>query len=493
MQIGQTETQAPSEAMGATCASHAEPQSAGWKVYYSILGIALIAMLIPIWTVDYPGMVDYPNHLARCYVLAHYHDIPLWGQRYFLVHDPIPNLAIDLIVAPLLRWLPLIVCGKIFLTLAAALYVVGCSEVGRAATGKLNWLVLPVVFTFYNSPLLYGFVNYVFGVGVFLCVFAYWLRVHQSMSGWRFLFCCLLSLAAFFSHLSAVVFLGVGCCTVAFLEFFPDRKLSRLAVQLAWLFCPLLIVVLFLKRSGQIGTIAWSTLHEKLLHLLAPVRSYSLTLDLIVIAGLALCAVPLLKGSKIHRTALVGLVFFALYLITPNQLLTYSAADARYVVPAWVLLVVSVEPSPGRWRKAALALALILMLVRTGSIDWNWRAIDRRNEQVLAMGSVLPEGARVYALPLPENTPKPDRGFFHIIQLWTVSREADIPSLFALPGQQPLVFRQPPCVGPEWAKCFAHYNYVWAYDPPEPIRQDLLRVATPAATWEKITLWQVRP
>jgi hypothetical protein len=60
---------------------------------------------------------------------------------------------------------------------------------------------------------------------------------------------------------------------------------------------------------------------------------------------------------------------------------------------------------------------------------------------------------------------KADRGFFHIIQLWTVSRGADISSLFALPGQQPLVFRQAPCANREWA-CIASYDYIWTYDPP---------------------------
>jgi len=56
-----------------------------------------------------------------------------------------------------------------------------------------------------------------------------------------------------------------------------------------------------------------------------------------------------------------------------------------------------------------------------------------------------------------------------------------------------LVFRQPPCNGPgsdnpEWEKCLASYDYVWTYDPPASSRQEILRIATPAATWEKVTL-----
>jgi hypothetical protein len=220
------------------------------KTYYALLLIVLFMILSPIWIVDYPAMVDYPNHLVRCYILAHYHDNPIWQQRYFLVHDPIPNLAIELVVVPLTRLLPLLVCGKVFLSLAATLYVVGCSEVGRAPTGKPNWLALVCAFTFYNSPLLFGFVNYVFGVGVFLCVFAFWLRVRNAMTPLRFFLCCLLSIVAFLVHLSSIVILGVACVTIALLDFVYDRKVRSLVVKLAWLAAPLLLMEASSKEAG---------------------------------------------------------------------------------------------------------------------------------------------------------------------------------------------------------------------------------------------------
>src|ERR1035437_7817826 len=76
------------------------------KANYAALLIVFCMILIPIWIVKYPGMMDYPNHLARCYVLAHYHDNPVWQQRYELDHSPLPNLAIDLVVVPLLQLFP---------------------------------------------------------------------------------------------------------------------------------------------------------------------------------------------------------------------------------------------------------------------------------------------------------------------------------------------------------------------------------------------------
>jgi hypothetical protein len=451
-------------------------------------------LLVPIWIVKYPGMVDYPKHLARCYILAHYHDNPVFQQRYVLDRSPLPNLAIDLIVTPLLRILPLLVAGKVFLWLAAALYVFGCSAVGRAATGKPNWLALVCALAFYNSALLYGFVNYVFGVGVFLCAFAFWLRVRDAMTPLRFLFCCLLSIAAFLAHLSSVVILGAACVTIALIDFFRDRKVRKLIVKLAWLASPLLLMVGFLKRNPVVGTAYWGSPMEKLIALLAPVRSYDATLDAGLICVLLLCAWAMLKGSKVHSIAVASLVLFALFLITPDYLSSGSAVDARYVVPAYLLLILSIEPRWGRWQKAALVVALAAMLIRTGSITANWLTISRRSEQVLEMGKVMPDGARIYAMSFDPGTDmqsKRDRGFQHVIQLWTVSHGAYISNLLAAPGSFSVVFRQPPCEGPEWASCLASYDYLWTYDPPALMRQEILRIATPAATWEKVTLWRV--
>jgi hypothetical protein len=462
------------------------------KAYYAALLVVLLMVLAPIWIVKYPGMVDYPNHLVRCYILAHYQANPLWQQRYVLDHSPLPNLAIDLIVTPLLRILPLIVAGKVFLSLAAALYVLGCSAVGRAVIGKPNWLALVCAFTFYNSALLYGFVNYVFGIGVFLCAFAFWLRVRNAMTPLRFFLCCLLSLAAYFAHLSSVVILGIACCTIALLDFIRDRKIRSLIVKLAWLASPILLMVGFVKSSGQIGTIDWGSPSEKLIALLAPIRSYSVALDVGLIFILLLCAWAMRKGSKVHSIAVAGLVLFALFLITPRALYTVSAVDARYVIPAYMLLILSIEPRRGRWQKAALAVALAAMAIRTGSITSNWLAISQRSEQLLAIGNILPEGARIYVIkPALDLSAKRDRGDVHVIQFWTVSHDAELSNLFAFRGAQPLVSRQPPCNDSEWIKCLASYDYVWTYDPPASVRQDILRIATPAVIWERVTLWRV--
>ncbi|MFZ1085884.1 MAG: hypothetical protein WAN35_13045 [Terracidiphilus sp.] len=465
-----------------------------FKAYYASLLVVLMVILVPIWAVDYPGLVDYPGHLARCFVLAHYHDNPVWQQRYGLVLAPAPNLAIDLIVTPLVRLLPLQVCGKIFLSLTAALFVFGCSEVGRAITDRPNWLALVCAFMFYNSNLLYGFVNYCFGLGLFLCVFALWLRLRDHITPLRFLLFCLLSIAAFLAHLSSVVLLGVACCTVALIEFARDRKLFRMTAKVGWLACPALLMAAYMKHDGQAGTVSYRLLLGKLITLLAPVRSYDRMLDVIVAGVLLLSILLIARGSRIHLPAAVSLVFFILYMITPFEVLNTSGVDTRYVVPAFLLLILSIEVRWGRLQKVAYALALAAMAVHLAQIADKWRILSDRSEQIIAMGQNLPIGASVYVF-VSETGQQVDlaSSLDNVIQLWTVSRQANVSSFFAQPGVQPLGFRQTPCGNQEWAKCIASYDYIWSDDPPPSLWVALTAVATPASTWQKFTLWRIKP
>jgi hypothetical protein len=214
-------------------------------------------------------------------------------------------------------------------------------------------------------------------------------------------------------------------------------------------------------------------------------------MDLGLIFLLLLCAWAMLKGGKVHTIVVVGLVLFALCLITPKALWTVSGADARYIIPGYLLLVLSIEPRWGLRQKAALAVALVGMVIHTGNITASWISINQRGKQVLAMGEVLPPGAHIYALSSATVEAKLDRGFIHLIQFWTISHDADISTLFALPGQQPLVFRGSPRDCQDRTACFSRYDYVWTYDPPPSTHQILLGIATPVSAWEKVTLWRV--
>ncbi len=152
--------------------SYASIFAAGTAILGALLAILLVA---PIWAVEYPPLVDYPNHLARGYILYHYDDVPSFREYYAIDYVSTPSLSLDLFMVALQPILDMRTVCKLFLTLDAAwLYLLGWHFLGRAIHGRPTWLALGAGLFAYHSMFFYGFTNFAFGLGVFLIALAVW-------------------------------------------------------------------------------------------------------------------------------------------------------------------------------------------------------------------------------------------------------------------------------------------------------------------------------
>ena len=176
-----------------------------WSAFALLLALAAA----PVFSTVLPPLVDYPNHLARMHLLAE------GGDVFYSVHwAPLPNLAEDLIVPPLARVMPLNIAAKLFLVMIFALMAGGVIWLNRVTTG--GWQLCPLLgFLFlYNRVFLWGFLNYLFGLGVALGGTALWLALEGRSWWFRMASSSLAALACFFSHIAAfgfyaLVILGV--------------------------------------------------------------------------------------------------------------------------------------------------------------------------------------------------------------------------------------------------------------------------------------------
>src|SRR5277367_4466165 len=75
-------------------------------------------LVLPIWLVKYPPLVDYPNHLARAFVLHHLHD-PHYDFAHWYAPDwgPNPYLLADLLMQAFQSVVGIYVAGRLMLTL----------------------------------------------------------------------------------------------------------------------------------------------------------------------------------------------------------------------------------------------------------------------------------------------------------------------------------------------------------------------------------------
>ena len=124
------------------------PSEYPWTWFFVV-----VLLLVPLFVVDIPPILDYPNHLARLYLLGPAAANPILSQFYQARWAVIPDLAIDAFMPTLLRFVPLYLGGKILLGLVLLLTVASAIAYGRAVFGVRRAWALASVLVAYNLTL----------------------------------------------------------------------------------------------------------------------------------------------------------------------------------------------------------------------------------------------------------------------------------------------------------------------------------------------------
>jgi hypothetical protein len=477
-------------------------------LYWLVFAAVCAFLCLPVVTCHYAPLVDYPSHLARAYILAHYNEIPIYQQNFVLVPELIPNLAIDIMGGCLLRFMGVTSFSRLFLAFIVLLFAAGCHMLGCAIRGRPTMIAILCTFFIYNSMLLYGFVNYAFGLGMFCITFACYLRYRQSWTLPRLLFVGALVFLSYLAHQSAYAFLAAAFLVVAVFDYVETSQRNRLLLAIV-LVVPEVFLYFAHGHHGQrdIATdIYWSTPRQKIIGLTAFASSYSHRFDagfLVVLFVLLVVAARLRESTRIvHSVRTAGFLFFACYLIMPYRWLSGSPVDARFIIPALLLIVLSFETRiPHVGATVLFTACLLLFCLRIATIWRVWYALDQDVAAQVEMFKALPEGASVYTAFLTVDSgaelSKTDRSFLHVSEYATITRHALIPTQFASPGQQPLLFRVRPhykaplLQSSEWIKVMRGYEFAWSYALPDPYERLMEANCTPIAKVGKGTLWRV--
>jgi len=87
--------------------------------------ILFAILLLPVWLFQYIPLVDYPNHLARQYLLTNLKDNQVLRQYYEVRWRPVPNLAQDMFTWCLHGTFSPETSGRLFLSLIILLLFAG--------------------------------------------------------------------------------------------------------------------------------------------------------------------------------------------------------------------------------------------------------------------------------------------------------------------------------------------------------------------------------
>lgn len=491
--------------------SDPQPRSSA-RLYWICFGAVIALHLAVIWIPAYNGIVDLPYHLARAWAMHHYADIPFLQNLFLLDLKPMPNLAIDLLVPPLLSVLSPIPAAKVFLSLLVLLFAAGCHLAGQAFYGRPVWTAPAAACCVFNATYLFGFVNSVAGSAFFLLAFALWMRFRARWTPLRWAVFALLILAAYLSHLSGFVFTAMAIGIVHLREL-PARRPDRgdLTGWLAFLPAVAVHVYPWSNKVHMNGEIIWAPLRTKLIALGSCLFAYqdwaSLLILLLAAAGLA---IAFTRGGAGFGSlpAWLAIAFFAACLLSPSQITSGggSAAEARFPPPATVFLLLAIPAvSPRGAQRIALALLYGALLFRLGNVGWNLLETSRAAEQQLvALDQVAPQTTilEIFLESPDRQTGKRQRGNIHLPSYALIRRQAVSSDFWGVRGVQPLYFRHQEDwpVSTETPKAFQpqlldrrlpRFDYIWGCNLDAPHRGYVSAKASLVAAADICELWKI--
>ncbi len=415
-----------------------------------------LALLLaaPLLLVDVPPLLDYPNHLARLFLLAQGADDPVMAPMFAVHWAIIPNLAIDLIGPPLLRVLPVHLAGRLVAALALLLPVLGVLAYSRAVFGRVQpWAGCAGLVAF-NAGFLLGFLNFTLGLGAALLAAAGWIAFRDRRPAATVTLAMLAMGGLFFCHLMAVLFALVLIGAHELVQAWQDRAfLRRLRALL-----PLVAVPAALYRASALGGraagIEYLPPGAKLAQLMWPFTTYSLPLDLLA-AGAVLLVLVLTRPRLPPATGIALAALGALYLVAPYAFKGTQSLDTRFTLMLALLAFAGLAP---RLKRPAMAALAALVVARVGLVALAWHGHAAALAELRAALAPLQPGDRVLVAsvapgeapewwareaPLARRLSNGIRTDTHLPALALIERRAFWPLLFDEPSQQPVLWTPP--------------------------------------------------
>ena len=421
---------------------------AGRNAVFIAFAALLAIASVPLFSTVLPPLVDYPNHLARLHLITE------GGNAFYAVRwAPLPDLAADLVVPVLARVMPLELAGKLFLVLTFALIAGGTVWLNRAATGCWRMWPLLAFLLLYDRILLWGFINYLFGLGIAICGLALWLELEGGPAWLRVTASSLVALACFFSHIAAfgVYALAIGGIELVTVLSLPRSRFfhasaARIAVAGVQFLLPLIIFLRFEPPSPR-GLISFTHLWRKVDLLFSVFDDYSRPFDIACFALFVALFGVLAWRRRLTiepRLGVALVVLFATYLLLPSQMMSGSGVDRRLPIALFLVLIAATAPTlPPRAAVLIGVAVAAIFVVRMAVIEAFWLRADRIYTADLAVIDRLPEGAKLAVAYPPSDVNAGAIPELHVATLAAARREAFVPTIFAYPGQQPLAVRPP--------------------------------------------------
>ncbi len=422
-------------------------------IYVLLTAVALL----PLFLVDVVPLANMPNHMARVRILAEIGNDPALAMHYRLNWALQPNLALDLVLTPLAGIVQPLELGRWFTALTMLVLIGGTLALHRAVHGRIGLWPLALFLFLYNHVLVWGFLNFLLGLGLALWLFAAWIAT-QGRAGWtRTLLFAAAGMVLFFVHLMALGIYGLLVGAWALGRIRRDR-LEVWPLIRGWTvdglqFLPAAVLLLAaLPPRVANPEWVWGGPIVRLRGMWSPVLTNLGMMDLLF-AGFVVFAGLLLAIRRWARPAdgmgLPLLLLTAAALAVPYW--TYGrfggvwGLDVRlWVALSFVAVAGTGFHGPQNAGRMFAAVMIGLFVVRVYQIADHWRIYDRQIAEYRVAATAITPGARilqVQAETLPvAGEPGAFRDiYYHFTNYSVIDRSVFLPTLFTDSTKQPIV------------------------------------------------------
>jgi hypothetical protein len=444
--------------------------------YRRVLFLALLSalLLIPIWLVEFPPLLDYPNHLAQAFVLTHLDDpnfrfSEFYGQEWHFY----PYLTMNAFLIGMQYVIPLELAGRIFLSICLLAMPLCVWFFLRQANPGNDLLSLWALLLSYNVFFLYGYLNFYLSVALCFLALGLWIRFLTRESLLRWLIVLAVVTGVYATHLFSFVILGIMITACLLWK----RSTIRTLVFSWLLFLPGVLCYLTLPL-GVTATreVAFDSFGDKMDWLTGFLRAYSRSVGWLALAALLACALlawwrnPDFRWNR--EWAVASGVLFVLFWILP-----VGFGEAWDVYPRVLPFLFVVFLSLCRVGRRARWLALVALAVfffRMEHITEHFLAGSHQLAGLAQSFTLIPKDARVLPIIDGADDSPVRRNYYHFWAYGAIRRGWLLPNLLSVPGMAALrlksgVYRPDLSwdldysIPPDWNKVHDNYEYVWAY------------------------------
>lgn len=414
-----------------------------WGDTGTLYGLATILLIAPFFIFRDVPLYDLPNRIVGLQILFG-HAPAAASQYYAATWKLVPNLAVEGWIGIFHFAMSVDVAVRLFLAATVAQLFWGTVALHQALFGGRSRFALAAALFAYNGPLLFGFINLSFGLGMVLWATAAWIRWRDEP--WALLFFAPVGCLILLAHVFAFAVYALVICAY---ELGATRQRRRQRRR-EWLALLHLLVPVALYAFGMRhaigGGLAYVSPLLKLVQLGGTIGFYNPLFDmlslLVILLGVTMAA-HRLEFAREMTLPLAALV--VAYIALPHQI--GSATFVDYRLPPVIALFIcgSLTWRESRRRPHAEIFIAVLFGLRWLLMVGQFHAWQADYAQYRAAFSQLPPGAKL--LPLTRDPNEIDAAahppLAHVDALAVGERGALVPDLFAGLSYELLDYRAP--------------------------------------------------